>query len=80
MKIDDILNSNKSYSEKLDLAIEQWNKASEWMDKQTDVKVIAKYYEHLQETLEAVRHLYCMKNLGYDPVKDEIKDFNHETL
>lgn len=70
MKIHDILKSDKTYQEKFDEAKEQYLKAIEWIDSQT-LETAEKYYEMLRETLEGVRHLYCMVELGYDPMEEQ---------
>ena len=75
MKIKEILESDLSWEEKFSRAVLIYETQSLWLDEQTK-DTIEKYYEKLKETLEAVRHLHCMYKLGYDPIKDQITDFN----
>ena len=77
MKIEEILESDLTWKEKFEKAKEIFEKQMQWLNSEertTEEKV--KYYNKFQETLEAVRHLYCMYMVGYDPNEDVIKDFN----
>jgi len=75
LKIKEILESDLSWEKKFEKAFELWETQSKWLDQQTDIEVMVKYYEKLQETLEGVRHLHCMYKLGYDPT-DKPLDIN----